>query len=61
MEEKDKLRSKRFVEVIEELQISNQELKDKFKIDKTLKSKIVNGIQNASIDKIGRASCRERV
>lgn len=48
MEEKDKLRSQRFVEVIEELQISNQELKDKFKIDKTLKSKIVNGIQNAS-------------
>ena len=45
MEEKDKLRSQRFVEVIEELQISNQELKDKFKIDKTLKSKIVNGIQ----------------
>lgn len=29
MEEKDKLRSQRFVEVIEELQISNQELKDK--------------------------------
>lgn len=58
MEEKDKLRSKRFVEVIEELQISNQELKDKFKIDKTLKSKIVNGIQNASIDKIA-AICEE--
>ena len=56
MEEKDKLRSKRFVEVIEELQISNQELKDKFKIDKTLKSKIVNGIQNASIDKIAAPS-----
>ena len=33
MEEKDKLRSKRFVEVIEELQISNQELKDKFEIE----------------------------
>ncbi|WP_106827706.1 S24/S26 family peptidase [Parabacteroides pacaensis] len=52
MEEKDKARSKRFIEVLEKLHISNQELKDKFKIDKTLKSKIVNGIQNASIDKI---------
>lgn len=58
MEEKDKLRSQRFVEVIEGLQISNQELKDKFKIDKTLKSKIVNGIQNASIEKIV-ALCEE--
>lgn len=58
MEEKDRLRSKRFVEVIEELQISNLELKDKFKIDKTLKSKIVNGIQNASIDKIA-SICEE--
>lgn len=58
MEEKDKLRSKRFVEVIEGLQISNQELKDKFKIDKTLKHKIINGIQNASIDKIA-AVCEE--
>ncbi len=58
MEEKDKLRSKRFVEVIEELKISNQELKEKFKIDKTLKSKIFNGIQNASIDKIA-AVCEE--
>lgn len=28
MEEKDKLRSQRFVEVIEGLQISNQELKE---------------------------------
>lgn len=58
MEEKDKTRSKRFVEVIEKLQISNQELKDKFNIDKTLKSKIVNGKQNASIDKIA-AICEE--
>lgn len=58
MEEKDKLRSKRFVEVIEGLQISNQELKEKFKIDKTLKHKIINGIQNASIDKIA-AVCEE--
>lgn len=52
MNEKDKLRSKRFIEVIEELHIGNKELKNKFKIDKTLKSKIINGVQNASIDKI---------
>lgn len=58
MEEKDKLRSKRFIKVLEALQISNQELKEKFKIDKTLKSKIINGIQNASIDKIS-AVCEE--
>lgn len=58
MEKKDKLRSKRFVEVIEGLQISNQELKEKFKIDKTLKHKIINGVQNASIDKIA-AVCEE--
>lgn len=58
MEEKDKLRSQRFIKVLEELQISNQELKDKFKIDKTLKSKIINGVQNASIDKIS-AVCEE--
>lgn len=58
MEEKDKLRSKRFVEVIEELQIGNTELMEKFKIDKSLKSKIFNGKQNASIEKIA-AVCEE--
>lgn len=58
MEVRDKLRSQRFIKVLEELQISNLELKEKFKIDKTLKSKIINGVQNASIDKIS-AVCEE--
>lgn len=44
--------SKRFMDVVQELNISNEDIKSQLKIDKNLKSHIKTGKQNVSLDKI---------